>query len=274
MLTTRSRPAAACCPGRRSLARRGCRRTPSPRAPARRATDPPLTRRHVQPSSADPTSASPGPTRAPSVPAAGADGRRGLPHGAHGGAVRGIRPRGGDPDARGPPPGDRRRGGRQRLEPDRLHHHRRGHRRGAHRRRPATGSAATRRFWVEQTGDPAAGAGMVGQVRRRSPSPTRPSSARSRCAAPHRRRSRCRSSRPWSRTRARRRRPRSTGGRPTCSASEGGARLWVAADGSGTLLRAVGPKTAPSDLVFSRLGPGRDVRAAAGLGRSSRAEPG
>ncbi|HSO63893.1 MAG TPA: hypothetical protein VLQ78_02225, partial [Ornithinibacter sp.] len=33
--------------------------------------------------------------------------------------------------------------------------------------------------------------------------------------------------------------------------AEGGARLWVAADGSGALLRAVGPKTAPSDLVFS-----------------------
>ena len=31
----------------------------------------------------------------------------------------------------------------------------------------------------------------------------------------------------------------------------GGARLWVAADGGGALLRAVGPRTAPSDLVFS-----------------------
>jgi hypothetical protein len=30
-----------------------------------------------------------------------------------------------------------------------------------------------------------------------------------------------------------------------------GARLWVATDGSGTLLRAVGPKNAPSDLTFS-----------------------
>lgn len=30
-----------------------------------------------------------------------------------------------------------------------------------------------------------------------------------------------------------------------------GAKLWVAADGSGTLLRAVGPKGAPSDLTFS-----------------------
>lgn len=35
---------------------------------------------------------------------------------------------------------------------------------------------------------------------------------------------------------------------------EGGARLWVAADGSGALLRAVGPRTAPSDLVFSDWG--------------------
>jgi hypothetical protein len=30
-----------------------------------------------------------------------------------------------------------------------------------------------------------------------------------------------------------------------------GARLWVAADGSGALLRAVGPRSAPSDLTFS-----------------------
>ncbi|HET6966794.1 MAG TPA: hypothetical protein VFI44_00890 [Ornithinibacter sp.] len=33
--------------------------------------------------------------------------------------------------------------------------------------------------------------------------------------------------------------------------AEGGARRWVAADGSGALLRAVGPKSAPSDLVFT-----------------------
>lgn len=31
----------------------------------------------------------------------------------------------------------------------------------------------------------------------------------------------------------------------------GGPRLWVAADGSGDLLRSVGPKSDPSDLVFS-----------------------
>lgn len=35
---------------------------------------------------------------------------------------------------------------------------------------------------------------------------------------------------------------------------EGGARLWVAADGSGTLLRVVGPKSEPSDLTFSDWG--------------------
>ena len=35
---------------------------------------------------------------------------------------------------------------------------------------------------------------------------------------------------------------------------EGGARLWVAADGSGTLLRVVGPKSDPSDLTFSDWG--------------------
>lgn len=31
----------------------------------------------------------------------------------------------------------------------------------------------------------------------------------------------------------------------------GGAQLWVAADGSGEILRAVGPSTAPSDFVFT-----------------------
>jgi len=42
------------------------------------------------------------------------------------------------------------------------------------------------------------------------------------------------------------------GGRPAyVLGSAGGARMWVAADGSGTLLRAVGPKSAPSDLTFS-----------------------
>ncbi|WP_345201252.1 hypothetical protein [Fodinibacter luteus] len=35
---------------------------------------------------------------------------------------------------------------------------------------------------------------------------------------------------------------------------EGGARLWVSADGSATLLRAVGPQSAPSDLEFSDWG--------------------
>lgn len=34
----------------------------------------------------------------------------------------------------------------------------------------------------------------------------------------------------------------------------GGARLWVAADGSGTLLRLVGPKSEPTDLTFSKWG--------------------
>jgi len=35
---------------------------------------------------------------------------------------------------------------------------------------------------------------------------------------------------------------------------EAGPRLWVAADGSGTLLRVVGPKKEPFDLTFSRWG--------------------
>ena len=38
---------------------------------------------------------------------------------------------------------------------------------------------------------------------------------------------------------------------------EGGPRLWVAADGSGTVLRAVGPTTAPSDLAFRNWGRAR-----------------
>lgn len=37
----------------------------------------------------------------------------------------------------------------------------------------------------------------------------------------------------------------------------GGARLWVAADGSGTLLRLVGPKSEPTDLTFSSWGRAR-----------------
>lgn len=44
----------------------------------------------------------------------------------------------------------------------------------------------------------------------------------------------------------------SVGGRPAyVLGTPGGARMWVAADGSGTLLRAVGPKSAPSDISFS-----------------------
>jgi hypothetical protein len=38
---------------------------------------------------------------------------------------------------------------------------------------------------------------------------------------------------------------------------EGGPRLWVAADGSGTVLRAVGPTSAPSDLAFRSWGRAR-----------------
>ncbi len=36
--------------------------------------------------------------------------------------------------------------------------------------------------------------------------------------------------------------------------AEGGTRLWVAADDSGTVLRFVGPKSAPADLIFSDWG--------------------
>jgi hypothetical protein len=47
-------------------------------------------------------------------------------------------------------------------------------------------------------------------------------------------------------------------GRPVYLLGEpGGPRLWVAADGSGTLLRAVGPKSDPSDLTFTDWGRAR-----------------
>ena len=45
------------------------------------------------------------------------------------------------------------------------------------------------------------------------------------------------------------------GGQPAyVVGAEGGARLWVAADGSGTVLRYVGPKSEPADLTFSDWG--------------------
>jgi hypothetical protein len=48
------------------------------------------------------------------------------------------------------------------------------------------------------------------------------------------------------------------GGRPAyVLGRDGGARLWVAADGSGTLLRAVGPASEPSDLTYSDWGRAR-----------------
>lgn len=43
--------------------------------------------------------------------------------------------------------------------------------------------------------------------------------------------------------------------------TEGGARLWMAADGSGTLLRAEGPPGAPTNLVFSDWGGARTFAA-------------
>jgi hypothetical protein len=36
--------------------------------------------------------------------------------------------------------------------------------------------------------------------------------------------------------------------------SAGGAQLWVLADGSAALVRAVGPTSAPADLVFTDWG--------------------
>ena len=72
--------------------------------------------------------------------------------------------------------------------------------------------------------------------------------------------------------RRRRRRTRSTAGRPTCSAGKGGPRLWVAADGSGTLLRAVGAEERAGRSQLHRLGPRRDVHRAAAGSRSSRTD--
>lgn len=108
-------------------------------------------------------------------------------------------------------------------------------------------------FWVEQTGDPAAGSGMVGKYVAISESDaTELGSFTLRTMLTE------------------------TFGLPEIAALEAdtspveegevdgkavyvlgkpdGARLWVLADGSATLVRAVGPATAPADLVFSDWG--------------------
>lgn len=108
-------------------------------------------------------------------------------------------------------------------------------------------------FWVEQTGDPAAGSGMVGKYVAISESDaTELGSFTLRTMLTE------------------------TFGLPEIAALEtdtspveesevdgkavyilgkaDGARLWVLADGSATLVRAVGPSTAPADLVFSDWG--------------------
>jgi hypothetical protein len=105
-------------------------------------------------------------------------------------------------------------------------------------------------FWVEQTGDAAAGARMVGKYVPINESDatelgsfTLRSILTEKFALPEFAALESDSS-PAMET--------EIGGRAAyLLGEEGGARLWVASDGSGALLRAVGPKTAPSDLVFS-----------------------
>ena len=105
-------------------------------------------------------------------------------------------------------------------------------------------------FWVEQTGDAAAGAGMVGKYVPITESDatelgsfTLRSILTEKFALPEFAAFESDSS-PAQET--------EIGGRAAYLLGDrGGARLWVASDGSGALLRAVGPKTAPSDLVFS-----------------------
>lgn len=105
-------------------------------------------------------------------------------------------------------------------------------------------------FWVEQTGDPAAGAGMAGKYVPITESDatelgsfTLRSILTEKFALPEFAALESDST-PAQET--------EVGGRAAyVLGDEGGARLWVASDGSGALLRAVGPKTAPSDLVFS-----------------------
>ena len=106
-------------------------------------------------------------------------------------------------------------------------------------------------FWVEQTGDAAAGARMVGKYVPITESDatelgsfTLRSILTEKFALPEFAAFESDSS-PAQET--------EFGGRGAYLLGEaGGARLWVASDGSGALLRAIGPKSAPSDLVFSQ----------------------
>ena len=111
--------------------------------------------------------------------------------------------------------------------------------------------------WVEITGDPKAATALVGKYAAVTESDatelgsfTLRTILTDAFALPELRR-------PGVRHAAPQPRPRSTAGRPTCSARRAGPRLWVAADGSGTLLRLVGPKSDPSDLTFTDWGRAR-----------------
>ena len=105
-------------------------------------------------------------------------------------------------------------------------------------------------FWVEQTGDAGAGRGMVGKYVQISESDATEKGAyllrsilTERFALPDIAAFESNTG-PVAETEV-------DGRAAYVLGAEGGARLWVAADGSGTVLRIVGPPSAPSDLVFS-----------------------
>lgn len=117
-------------------------------------------------------------------------------------------------------------------------------------------------FWVEQTGDPAAGAGMVGKYVAISESDatelgtfTLRSVLAEVFAIPEIAALETETS-PVVEAEV-------DGRAVHVLGTEGGARLWVLADGSGTLLRAVGPQSAPADLEFTDWGRARTFSAPA-----------
>ena len=105
-------------------------------------------------------------------------------------------------------------------------------------------------FWVEQTGDPKAGADMVGKYVEISESDatengsfTLRSILTEKFGLPE--------FAALESDRATAERTSLRGTDAWLLTGKSGARLWVAADGSAALLRAVGPKTRPSDLSFT-----------------------
>ncbi|WP_377644539.1 hypothetical protein [Oryzobacter terrae] len=105
-------------------------------------------------------------------------------------------------------------------------------------------------FWVEQTGDPKAGADMVGKYVEISESDaTELGSFTLRSILTEKFGLAEFASLESDRSAAERTSLRGTDA--WLLTGKAGARLWVAADGSAALLRAVGPKSAPSDLSFT-----------------------